>query len=142
MSRLPTLVLTFLLSLSIVTVVATASAAAPPQQMPVSQKPILKLTDNGLEQSVLHMTTDDSVLFFLNDTKDSLTSLEIDFRGQTAHCASSNMKAADDGFIRSSTPFGPHDFATTCFHSKGAYEYTVYGLKPKPSGIKGKIIVE
>jgi len=110
--------------------------------MPTSKKQILKLSDAGLEPQTLKMTTDDSIVFFLNDTNDSLTSLEVDFRGKTAHCASANMVAEEDGFVRSTKPFGPKDFATTCFHAPGTYAYTVYGLKQNPKGIKGTIVVE
>jgi len=103
---------------------------------------ILKFKDSGIEPNVLKMTTDDSIVFFLNETSDSLATMAIDFTGRAAHCASSNLAANDDGYVRSRTPFGPKDFATTCFHAPGTYKYTVYGLKPNPQGLSGTIIVE
>ena len=110
--------------------------------MPSSKKQILKLGDSGVAPQNLKMSVDDSIVFFLNDSNDSLTSLEIDFRGKTAHCASANMAVAEDGFVRSTKPFGPKDFATACFHAPGTYAFTVYGLKQNPKGVKGSIIVE
>ena len=107
-----------------------------------AQRKIVKLTDAGVAPQSLRMTTDESIVFFYNDTSDSLPTLELDFRGKTAHCASSTLKASTDGFIRSTKPIGVGDFASTCFHSPGEYDYKVLGLKNAPDGVPAKIIVE
>jgi hypothetical protein len=88
------------------------------------------------------MKRDDSIAFFLNDSTDSLATLEVKFGARAAHCASANMKIGDDGVIRSVRPIGPKDFASTCFHDQGTYEYTVFGLGKDTHGVKGTIVVE
>lgn len=103
---------------------------------------ILKLTDNGLVPSTLKMKAEDSIVFFVNDTRDSLTTLEIDFGAKPSHCSGGNLRVMNDNKIKSVRPFGPNDFASTCFHASGEYPLTVYGLKRNPSGIKTTIIVE
>lgn len=109
---------------------------------PASNNQIIKLTDSGIVPQKLTMRVDDSIVFLLNDSADSLTTLEIDFGGKQMHCNGSNVRAQDDGKVRSVRPFGPRDFASTCFHDRGTYSFTVYGLKPNPSGLTGTIYVE
>ena len=82
------------------------------------------------------------MLFFLNQTKDSLTTFELHYSGHHTHCASTNLKIGDDGVVRSVRPFGPRDFASACFNDKGTYKLKVYGLKKNPSGSTATIIVE
>jgi hypothetical protein len=122
----------------------TGSIAGEPTSptIPESQNQIVKLSDRGIEPSVLHMKKEDSIAFFLNDSTDSLVTLAINFGKLPAHCSSSNMKIGDDGMIRSTRPVGPKDFASTCFHDRGTYNYTVYGLKGDPQGVEGSIVVE
>lgn len=122
--------------------VAALSASGALAATGTSQNKLIKFSDKGIEPQTLEMSTDDSIVFFYNESQESLATLEVDFRGKTTHCAGTNLKAAEDGFIRSIKPFGPKDFATTCFHAPGEYSYTAYGLKSSPAGIKGKIIVK
>jgi hypothetical protein len=112
-----------------------------PASIPDSQSQIIKLTDSGIEPETLTMNTQDGVLFFLNQTKQSLVTLSVKSNGVKTHCASNNMQIGDDGFIRSKSPIVPQDFASTCFHKPGTYEFTVYGLKDDPEGVRGTIIV-
>jgi len=107
-----------------------------------SRNQIMKFTDTGVEPRELRIRAADSILFFLNDTSDSLTTVEVEFGDRSTHCASSNMKIEDAGTIRSNKPFGPKNFATTCFHDRGTYPVTVYGLKSKNSKDVASIIVE
>lgn len=109
--------------------------------IPDSQSQIVKLTNKGLEPSTLEMSTEDGVAFFLNDTTDSLITLDVEANGVKTHCASGNMKIADDGAIRSSAPIVPKDFASTCFHKPGTYHFSVYGLPNHTEGVRGSIIV-
>ncbi len=110
--------------------------------LPESRNQMIKLTDRGLEPVNLRMTTADSILFFLNDSTDALATLEIDFGSKATHCSSGNLQIDPNGLIRSVEPFGPKDFASVCFHEPGRYPVKVYGLKAKPSGILGEVIVE
>jgi hypothetical protein len=114
-------------------------AAAPVLE---SQNQMIKLTDRGIEPQILRMKVEDSIAFFFNDSADSLVTLALDFKGLATHCASQNMKIGDDGVIRSVRPVGPKDFASTCFHERGTYSFTVFGLKGDQKGLEGRIIVE
>ena len=125
----------------------TAAAESSPSgaqisAIPDSNNQIIKLTDKGIVPDHLSMKLDDSIVFLLNDTTDSLTTLEIAFGEKHMHCQGGNMLAGPDGTSRSVRPFGPRDFASTCFHEPGDYSYTVFGLKPGPTGLKGTIHVE
>ena len=110
--------------------------------IPDSQNQIIKLTDRGIEPQVLKMTKADSIVFFLNSSTDSLTTLEIDYGKKRTHCASTSLEIGADGKVRSVEPFGPRDFASVCFPDQGRYPVTIYGLKTKPSGLSSTIIVE
>ena len=110
--------------------------------VPDSRNQIIKFTDSGIEPSELRMKREDSIAFFLNDSKDSLATVQIEFGDKHTHCASGNLSVIEGGKLTSIRPFGPNDFSTTCFHDPGTYEFTVFGLRPNPKGLKGKIIVE
>ncbi len=120
----------------------TSAAEKQSTDIPIQENKIIKLTDRGIVPSSLTMKVEDSIIFLLNDTTDSLATLAIDFGEKKTHCASSNLTIVRNGVIQSARPFGPRDFATTCFHEKGTYPYTIYGLKQKPKGVTGNIIVE
>ena len=77
------------------------------------------------------MKVEDSILFFLNSSKDSLATIEIESLGKATHCSSSNLQIALDHEVRSQRPIGPRDFATVCFHDRGTYLYRVNGLNGK-----------
>jgi len=109
---------------------------------PDSRNQIMKFTEDGLSPQALTTNKADSIVFFLNQTNDSLTTLEIDYGGKRMHCASSALKLGDDGRIRSARPFGPRSFASACFPDTGSYKVTVYGLKHNPLGVSGTITVE
>lgn len=121
-----------------------SSSGTPVEQaaMPESKSQLIKLTDVGIEPAQISMNKGDSVAFFLNDSKEALVTVEIDFRNHSTHCASANMRAGDDGIVRSTKPLGPSDFATTCFHEAGNYNFTVFGLPKNPDGVKGTISVQ
>lgn len=139
-----------LIALCMICAVSPAFAAQEPATVkpdsvtvvPDSRNQIVKLTDKGIEPAELHMKREDSIAFFLNDTKDSLATIEIEFGDKHTHCSSGNLRIIDGGKLTTLRPFGPSDFSTTCFHDPGAYEFTVFGLKPNPKGLKGRIIVE
>ena len=113
-----------------------------PEQLPESQNQIINISDEGLRPAQLTMKKEDSIAFFLNDSNDALVTLAINFGALATHCSSGNLKIGDDGVIRSTKPVAPKDFASTCFHERGTYEYTVFGLSKDPQGVKGSIVVE
>jgi hypothetical protein len=115
---------------------------------------IIKITDSGLEPPELIIestptqtdtTSDDTlhnrVVFFLNDTTDSLITLDVDTQGKKAHCASGNLKIQESGGVRSNTPIVPKDFASTCFHNVGSYPFSVLGIKGRTAAVTGVIQV-
>jgi hypothetical protein len=107
-----------------------------------SQNQLVKITDSGISEATLRMKKEDRIVFFLNDTTDSLITITLAFGSLRTHCTSENLAIEEGGTIRSSQPIVPKDFASTCFHDEGSYPYTVYGLKNFPEGIKGTIIIE
>jgi len=109
---------------------------------PDAQSHMIKITDKGLEPATLEMRKEDRITFFVNDSVESLVTLDLNFGKHSTHCSSGNLKIGDDGVIRSVKPIGPKDFATTCFHDPGSYSFTIYGVKNAPRGLKGTIIVK
>ncbi len=107
-----------------------------------SRNRIIRLTDHGLDPANITMKKEDSIVFFVNDTSESLTTLEIDFGDKPTHCGSANLKIEADGKVRSIRPFGPNDFSSTCFHAQGNYPVKIYGLKSNPQGVQTSIKVE
>jgi hypothetical protein len=107
-----------------------------------SQNQVIKVTDKGLEPALLEMKKEDRIAFIINDSRESLLTLSLNFGSHAAHCASENLQINDDGSIRSVKPIAPKDFATTCFHDPGTYPYTVYGIPSFPQGLKGSIVVK
>lgn len=139
-----------LTAIYLVTPAEKLSAEPQPQTTTVadSKNQIVKLTDAGIEPETVSMKRDDVLLFLLNDSTDSLATVEIEFGKNTMHCGGGNL-TVDGTKIRSVRPFGPRDFATVCFHDPGTYDLRVYGLRnspkgiqSKPEGIQSKIVVE
>lgn len=111
-------------------------------EMPRVQNKMIKITDRGLVPAALEMSVHDSIVFFYNDTSESLATLEVDFADKKTHCSSSKMVLQEAGKIRSSEPFGPKEFTTTCFHDPGDYPFTVYGVPGHPKGVTSRILVK
>lgn len=130
-----------LVSASLSLLPQTAYADTPGLTPAESQNQVIKVTDKGLEPSVLEMKKEDRIAFILNDSRESLITLSLDFGKHASHCASENLKIQDDGTIQSVKPIVPKDFATTCFHDPGTYPFTVYGIPGSPQGLKGSIVV-
>ena len=118
------------------------ASAQPKETVPHARNQIIKLTDAGLEPAKLTMRHEDSIVFLLNSSTDSLTTVELTFGKHTFHCATSNLRLDDDGVARSIRPFGPRDFALACFPERGTYSLKVYGLKKNPTGLSATITVE
>jgi len=137
------LVSTFFLSLLYAASLASPSLAdESSNHLAEARNKIMRFTDQGVTPAELHIRSDDNIVFYFNDTKESLTTLEVDYGKKATHCSTKNLKINADGSIVSTEPFGPKEFATTCFHEPGTYALSVYGLKSRPQGISGKIIVE
>ena len=110
--------------------------------LPESRNQIIKLSDSGLFPVNLTMKLEDSIVFLLNSTSESLVTVEIDFGGKITHCATKNLKIEKNMKLHSERPYGPGDFASFCFHEKGSYPYVIYGSPASPEGLRGAIIVE
>lgn len=107
-----------------------------------SKNQVIKFTDAGIEPKNLKIKKEDSIVFFLNDTDSSLTSLVIEFGSKATHCGGAKLQTGKNGRVASVRPFGPNDFTSTCFHEPGEYPFKVYGLKANPKGLQSTIYVE
>jgi hypothetical protein len=121
-----------------------AQAADTPanQVIPDSQNQIIRMVNEGLRPEQLRMKLQDSIVFFLNESTDALVTLEVDYSGKKTHCATKNMQIEENDKIHSARPIPPRDFASVCFHERGTYPLTVYGLPKDPKGIHTSILVE
>ena len=108
----------------------------------VSNNAVLSVRDEGVLPGTLRVHQKDGLVFFYNNSKDSLLTLKVYFGAHSMHCASDTMELSKDGFISSKEPFGPNNFVGMCFPEKGTYEVMVYGLNKNPKGATAKIIVE
>ena len=109
---------------------------------PESNGHIITITDQGPSPLTMKMSKDDKMAFFLNDTSDALLTISVEYQEHATHCSSENMKINENGSIRSTEPIAPKDFASSCFHDRGTYSFTVMGLKNQPQGVRGSIIIE
>ena len=124
-----------------------AAAQAEEDRLPFALKPesknqTMRLTDAGIFPETLTLRSEDSVVFLLNDTSDSLLNFELTFGDRIAHCSGGILRAQEHGKVRSTKPLEPRNFVTTCFHEKGRYPIVVYGLKNHPKGITANVVVE
>ena len=113
-----------------------------PSMPPESTGHIITITDQGASPLTMRMSKDDKMAFFLNDTSDALLTISIEYHEHATHCSSGNMRINENGNIRSTEPIAPKDFASSCFHDRGTYSFTVMGLRNQPQGVRGSIIIE
>lgn len=120
------------------------SAGLPPAtDLPMGlQGQMIEVTDTGLTPQTLSMSREDRVAFFMNNSLDSLITLDINFGTNSTHCASKNLEIREDGRVSSTLPVAPKDFATTCFHDAGHYPFTIKGIEGYPEGLQGAIVVD
>ena len=119
------------------------SAVSDPTSLPAgTQAQMIVVNDSGLEPRNLTISKKERVAFFLNNTKESLITLDVQFGSNTTHCASENLQIYEDGGVRSIKPVVPKDFATTCFHDAGTYPFTVRGVASSLEGLRGVITVQ
>ena len=121
-----------------------SSEIAPDTLPPASniQGQMIVITDSGLEPRDITISREERVAFFVNNSKESLITIEVDFGKNTTHCASKNLEITEDGKVRSIKPVAPKDFATTCFHESGRYPFTVNGIQGQADGVRGTITVQ
>lgn len=103
---------------------------------------MIKVTPKGLVPPELNMQQSDSVVFFYNNTIDDLISLEIDFGTNSVHCSAAVKIIQEPGLTRTRKPFGPKEFASTCFHEKGRYPFKVFTSQKGKAPLTGTVIVE
>ncbi len=127
---------------SFATVARADGDDAPAPGLPESKNQTMRLTDDGIEPSTLKLRPQDSVVFLLNDTTDSLLNFELNFGEHITHCNGGILRAQEHGRVASTKPLEPRNFVTTCFHEKGSYPIVVYGMKKHPKGLTATIIVE
>ncbi len=101
------------------------------QTLPQSRNQVMKFTDKGVEPSALTLRPEDSIVFFLNKTSDSLVTMEIDYKEHITHCAGGILAVGKNGLLASTRPLEPGNFATTCFHEAGSYPVKIFGLNGK-----------
>ena len=109
-------------------------------EVEAAEKETVLLTEKGLEPSTLTLKTLDGSVFFVNASKLGLASLEVQFNGRRAHCASENMKL-QEGTMRSIRPIGPRDFALLCFPERGNYTVNVRGVDGTTKTFTGNVVV-
>lgn len=107
-----------------------------------AEKIVMKITDQGLVPSTLTLRSLDGSVFFVNTTRDSLATLNVDFAGKRAHCASGNMELKENGTLGSKAPIGPRDFAIACFPQPGTYAVRAFGINGKDQATVGEVRVE
>ena len=113
---------------------------SPTSSQVVARPQIIKISNHGVSPSQLIMKQSDSVVFFYNITDEDLLTLEIDFGSRTIHCSAALRTIKPPGLTQTRKPFGPKEFASTCFHEKGSYPYRVLGSQTQI--MKGIISVE
>lgn len=109
---------------------------------PDARPQMVKITSKGLSPAQLTMLESDSVVFFYNDTDDDLATLEVDFGSRAVHCAAALKVVKEPGLARSRKPFGPKEFASTCFHDKGQYSYRIFTSDKGKTPYTGTVIVQ
>ena len=107
-----------------------------------AEKKVVLISDQGFDPPVMKLKTLDGSVFFVNNTKDSLVTLNIDFGGKRAHCASGNLELSPQHQLVSKSPIAPKDFAFLCFPEKGKYAARAYGVKGKKDAVVGAVEVE
>ena len=107
-----------------------------------SKNRVIQITDEGISTRELRLSNDDVMVFFLNDTSDSLVTFEIDYGKADVHCSNANVKNFPDGKARSVKPLGPRDFTATCFHEKGRYPVRFIGVKGRKEPFTATVILE
>ncbi len=107
-----------------------------------AEKKVMLISERGFDPPVMKLKTLDGSVFFVNSTKDSLITLDVDFGGKHAHCASGNMELSPSHALVSKAPIAPRDFALMCFPDKGEYTARAYGVKGRKEPIIGAVVVQ
>lgn len=102
---------------------------------------IVKITDSGITPKTISIGKRGSLLFFYNETRNSLVNVEVDYGDRKVFCSTGKMMMGKDGVVRSKEPFSPRSFATVCFPDAGSYKLTAYGVAGFPSGLSSTIEV-
>lgn len=111
-------------------------------ELPDSKNRVIEVNDQGVAPKELRISSDDVMVFLLNDTSNSLVTFEIDYGKADVHCSNANVKNFPDGKARSIKPLGPRDFTATCFHEKGSYPIKILGLNGKKDPYFATVVLE
>ena len=111
-------------------------------QSPDARPQMVKIGPKGVSPAQLTMLQSDSIVFFYNDTEDDLATLEVEFGPRVVHCSAALKIVKEPGLARSRKPFGPKEFASTCFHDKGQYTYRVYTSRKGQTPYTGTVTVQ
>lgn len=117
-----------LIGLGLLTQTSIGFAELDPEIGPLAEGQIVRFTDRGVSRPKVILQEPGSSVFFLNDTSESLTAVEIDFGEHLSFCASGKMRMDEAGVFRSMRPFAPRSFVAVCFPEVGSYPVTVFGL--------------
>ena len=118
------------------------AAQKPVVDLPDSKNRVIEVNDNGIAPKELHISSDDVMVFLLNDTSNSLLTFEIDYGKADVHCSNENVQNLPDGKARTIKPMGPRDFTSTCFHEKGRYPVKFVGVKGKREPYFATVVLE
>lgn len=106
-----------------------------------AEKVILQFTGDELSPQNLSFNKLESSAFFVNRSEETAVNLSIDFTDKGLHCHSTNLKLGADGYLRSTTPIKPRDFAVLCFPLNGVYAFSVTETSGKKRTFTGEVTV-
>lgn len=129
-----------LLAALVVNRIAIANAAES-SNAKASESHVIQLSDQGLSPQVLNLTSNDLMVFLLNNSSDALVTFEIEYGKSEMHCSAANVKNVEGNKSRSINPLGPRDFVAVCFHDPGTYPIRFWGLKGSKQPLEAKIVL-
>jgi hypothetical protein len=106
------------------------------------QAKMIVVSEGGLDPRELTINKEERVAFFLNNSREDLMSLDVNFGDNTTHCASENLEIGDDGVVSSIKPVAPKDFATMCFYDARTYAFSLQGVGRTSGNMPEPSIVE
>ena len=103
---------------------------------------IISVPDSGLTPSTFHISKNDELGFFLNDSSHWRIRDSINYSELATGSASANVTNQDNGTIRSRELIDSKDLVGSWAHNSGSYAFTVQGLRNGPAGSEGDSIIK